>query len=34
MNFMLEKLNEVTYRGTAGSDDAGPLAGDPLMRSY
>ena len=31
---MLEKLNEVTYRGTAGSDDAGPLAGDPLMRSY
>jgi len=34
MNFMLEKLNEVSYRGTAGSDDAGPLAGDPLMRSY
>ena len=34
MNFMLEKLNEVTYRGTAGSEDAGPLAGDPLMRSY
>lgn len=34
MNFMLEKLNEVTFRGTAGGDDAGPLAGDPLMRSY
>jgi len=34
MNFMLKKLNEVTYRGTAGSDDSGPLAGDPLMRSY
>ena len=34
MNFMLKKLNEVTFRGTAGSDDAGPLAGDPLMRSY
>jgi len=34
MNFMLKKLNELTYRGTPGGDDSGPLAGDPLMRSY
>ena len=34
LNYMIDKLNEVTFRGTSGEDNAGPLAGDPLMKSY
>ena len=34
LNFMIGKLTELTYRGTAGEDDAGALAGDPLIKSY
>ena len=34
LNFMIKKFKDVTFRGTAGEDNAGPLAGDPLMKSY
>lgn len=34
LNFMINKLTELTYRGSPGSDDAGPLADDTLVKSY
>lgn len=34
LNFMIDKFNDATFRGTVGEDNAGPLAGDPLIRSY
>lgn len=34
LNFMITKLTELTYRGSPGADDAGPLANDTLVKSY
>ena len=34
LNFMINKLTELTYRGSPGSDDAGPLADDTLVKGY
>ncbi|MCH1516381.1 MAG: flagellar filament capping protein FliD, partial [Alphaproteobacteria bacterium] len=34
LNFMINKLSELTYRGSPGSDDAGPLADDTLVKGY
>ena len=34
LNFLIQKFKDVTFRGTAGEDNAGPLAGDPLIKSY
>ena len=34
LNFMVNKLTEMTYRGSPGGDDAGPLADDTLVKSY
>ena len=34
LNFMIKKLTDLTYRGSPGSDDAGPLANDTLVKSY
>ena len=34
LNFMINKLTELTYRGSPGSDDAGPLADDNLIKGY
>jgi len=34
LNFLIKKLTELTYRGTPGSEDAGPLADDNLIKGY
>ena len=34
LNFMINKLTELTYRGSPGSDDTGPLADDTLVKGY
>ena len=34
LNFLITKLTELTYRGTPGSEDAGPLADDNLIKGY
>ena len=34
LNSMITKLTELTYRGTPGEDDAGPLANDNLAKAY
>ena len=34
LNFMISKLTELTYRGSPGGDDSGPLADDNLVKSY
>ena len=34
LNFMINKLTELTYRGSPGGDDAGPLADDTLVKGY
>ena len=32
LNSMISKLTELTYRGTPGEDDSGPLANDNLAK--
>ena len=34
LSSMIQKLGELTYRGTPGGDDSGPLADDNLAKSY
>ena len=34
LNFMIKKLTDLTYRGSPGGDDAGPLADDTLVKGY
>ena len=34
LNFMISKLTELTYRGSPGGEDAGPLADDNLIKGY
>lgn len=34
LNFMINKLTELTFRGSPGADDAGPLADDNLVKGY
>ena len=34
LNFMINKLTELTYRGSPSGDDAGPLADDNLVKGY
>ena len=34
LNFMINKLAELTFRGSPGADDAGPLANDTLVKGY
>ena len=34
LNSMISKLTELTYRGTPGEDDSGPLANDNLAKAY
>ena len=34
LNFMINKLSELTYRGSPGGEDAGPLADDNLVKGY
>ena len=34
LNFMINKLTELTYRGSPGAEDAGPLADDNLIKGY
>ncbi|MBL6606340.1 MAG: flagellar filament capping protein FliD [Alphaproteobacteria bacterium] len=34
LNFMINKLTELTYRGSPGGEDAGPLADDTLVKGY
>jgi len=34
LNFMINKLSELTYRGSPGGEDSGPLADDNLVKGY
>ena len=34
LNNMISKLKDLTFRGTPGEDDTGPLADDSLAKSY
>ena len=34
LNFLINKLTELTYRGSPSGDDAGPLADDNLVKGY
>ena len=34
LNFLVNKLTELTYRGSPSGDDAGPLADDNLIKGY
>ena len=34
LNFLINKLTELTYRGSPSGDDAGPLADDNLIKGY
>lgn len=34
LNFLITKLTDLTYRGSPGGDDAGPLADDNLIKGY